>query len=493
MLRKIRIALAALFFIAITALFVDPTGTVAGWFGWMAKLQFLPSVLALNVAVIVGIILLTLIFGRLYCSVICPMGVFQDLVSHLRGRIARRNRFRFGFTKELKWLRYGVWVIFVIAIFAGVQAFVAILAPYSAYGRMVSSFFGSGLKAMPVVVVAVVTLVAIFAAAWFGGRAYCNAICPVGTTLGFFSRFALLRPVIDLKKCEGCGLCGRSCKSSCIDTKSKKIDGSRCVACFDCIGICRAGAISYKFAYGNKSGAEPVSEKANAEALSSQTKAKAEPLSSQTKANADSSRRAFLTVGALALGTAAMNAQDKKRDGGFATILPKTKPERAQRLVPFGSRSVKDFYDRCTACQLCVCQCPNKVLRPSTDLEHFMQPEMSYEKGYCRPECVRCSDVCPAGAILPITPEEKTAIHIGTAQVDYDLCVVNRDGVKCGNCARHCPAGAIMMVRKDPDDANSLMIPTVNESRCIGCGACENLCPSRPLSAITVNGLAEHR
>ena len=122
-----------------------------------------------------------------------------------------------------------------------------------------------------------------------------------------------------------------------------------------------------------------------------------------------------------------------------------------------------------------------------------MQPEMSYEKGWCRIECNKCSQVCPSGPIRPYSIEEKTTMHIGTAKVDPELCVVNRDGVSCGNCARHCPAGAIMMVRKDPSDKDSLRIPAVNESRCIGCGACEFLCPSRPISAIKVNGLSEHK
>ncbi|MEE3407422.1 MAG: 4Fe-4S dicluster domain-containing protein, partial [Candidatus Cryptobacteroides sp.] len=122
----------------------------------------------------------------------------------------------------------------------------------------------------------------------------------------------------------------------------------------------------------------------------------------------------------------------------------------------------------------------------------LMQPEMGYEKGYCRPECTKSSQVCPAGAILPLTPEEKTAVHIGTATVDRSLCVVERNGVSCGNCARHCPVGAIRMVRLDPEDPDSLRIPAVDESRCIGCGACENLCPSRPYSAIHVNGLQVH-
>ena len=174
-------------------------------------------------------------------------------------------------------------------------------------------------------------------------------------------------------------------------------------------------------------------------------------------------------------------------------VLGKNAPERETPLVPFGALSVKDFYQHCTACQLCVSQCPNGVLRPSTSLEHLMQPEMSYERGWCRVECNRCAQVCPSGPIRNYSIEEKTTMHIGVAKVNLDLCVVNRDGVSCGNCSRHCPSGAILMVRKDPSDKDSLRIPTVDESRCIGCGACEFLCPSRPLSAIRVNGLKVHR
>ena len=131
------------------------------------------------------------------------------------------------------------------------------------------------------------------------------------------------------------------------------------------------------------------------------------------------------------------------------------------------------------------------MLRPSSDLSRLMQPEMGYEKGYCRPECTECSQVCPAGAILPLTPEEKTQFHIGTATIERSLCVAE-DGISCGNCARHCPVGAILMVAKDPADDASPMIPVVDEAKCIGCGACENLCPSRPFSAIKVNGLSVH-
>ena len=151
------------------------------------------------------------------------------------------------------------------------------------------------------------------------------------------------------------------------------------------------------------------------------------------------------------------------------------------------------FAQHCTACQLCVSVCPNEVLRPATGLMNLMQPEMSYECGYCRPECTKCAEVCPAGAISPITPADKSAIQIGHAVWIKENCVPLTDGVECGNCARHCPTGAIQMVASEPDSPDSLKIPVVNTERCIGCGACENLCPARPFSAIYVEGHLAHK
>ena len=591
MLRKIRITLAAICFVAVTLLFLDFTGTLHLWFGWLAKIQFLPAVLALNFVVIAILLVLTLLFGRIYCSVICPLGIFQDCVSNLSSR-RKGKKARFSYSKEIKWLRYGVLVLFVIALVAGLNALVALLAPYSAYGRMVQSLlapvwqWGNNLlawiaerqdsyafvtkdvwlKSLPTLIVAAVTFVVVVVLAWRNGRTYCNTICPVGTTLSFFSRFAMFRPVIDKSKCKSCHACERKCKAACIDVDNHKIDYSRCVDCFDCIDSCRLGALKYRFAWGrgvgsgstgaktpqnapvgskmtsdgSKNGqnrssaaptpvAEPVVRQGSptVSCIRSTCHKVAEPVVRQGSPTAevtdngkgvstidatssvaepveatDKGRRAFLVGGAAVIGGSLLSSipmraeeeeiKDKKRDGGFAEVLPKKAPNRKTPITPFGSESVEKFYKHCTACQLCVTVCPNNVLRPSSRLEHLMQPEMSFEKGYCRPECVKCSEVCPAGAILKITPEEKTEWKVGTAGVDYDLCVVNRDGVSCGNCAHHCPVGAIRMVRKNPDDEKSPRIPSVNEEKCIGCGACENLCPSRPISAITVNGYSVH-
>ena len=168
-------------------------------------------------------------------------------------------------------------------------------------------------------------------------------------------------------------------------------------------------------------------------------------------------------------------------------------PERDIHPVPAGAKSIKNFNNHCTACQLCVSVCPNQVLRPSTDFDTLMLPQMSFERGYCRPECTLCSEVCPTGAICKVNRAEKSSIQIGIAVVNHDNCIVNTDNVSCGNCARHCPAHAVRMVRKDPSDENSLRIPAINENRCIGCGACENVCPARPLTAIHIEGFQTHK
>ncbi len=499
MLRKIRIALAAIFFVGITLLFVGIGHN--GW-GWMAKLQFLPSALALNFVVVAIILLACFLFGRVYCSTICPMGVFQDVVIWLRRTIGKWQRdrgvrklqrmkeqglkpgpeaknlikhFEFKYVPEHTWVRYIFLVLSLVSLFVSGQMLIALIAPYSAYGRIVRSIVGlvSGSVAVPLLVTGLVTLVFIACCAWFWGREYCNTICPVGTTLSLVSRFALFRPTIDLSKCTNCGRCGRGCKASCLDTVNHKIDYSRCVACFDCIGRCKEGALKYRFV-GFKGGNSP-SRPAN------------DGTAAGNDGKADAGRRAFIATTAF-VGTA-LAAKAQHGQGGLAEVVPKQAPVRGTRLVPPGAGSVKSFYDHCTACQLCVSACPNQVLRPSTDFSHFLQPEMGYENGYCRPECHACSDVCPAGAIRPLQPGQKQTIQIGLAHVNLELCIAAAGKDRCGNCSYHCPSGAIRMV---DFEGSPYKIPTVSEAQCIGCGACEKLCPSRPVSAITVRGNSVH-
>lgn len=494
MLRKIRIILAAVMFIGITLLFLDFTGTMHHWVAWMPKLQFLEAVLALNVVVIVALIVLTLVFGRIYCSVICPLGVMQDIIGWL-GKKQKKNRY--SYSKAMSWLRYTMLGIFgiglVLSFFAGIGIVVQLLAPYSAFGRIATNllqpvylagnnlladlaeqynsyaFYHSELwmRSLPALIIAAVTLIILFILAWRNGRTYCNTICPVGTTLSFLSRYSWMKIQFDSDKCRNCSLCSKNCKAACIDFKSHSVDYSRCVVCGDCVESCKFGALAYK-PY-NK-----VHESRNAN-------------------QPDLGRRSFL-IGATLASTAVLAQEKKKVDGGLAAIAKRVVPERQTALTPPGSLSAEHLASHCTGCQLCISECPNQVLRPSTSLLTMMQPTMSYELGYCRPECTRCSEVCPADAIQRIDPIEKSSIQIGHAVWVKQNCVSVNDGVQCGNCARHCPTGAIEMVPMDANDGDSPLIPSINEAVCIGCGACENLCPGKDgQSAIVVEGHEVHK
>lgn len=451
-----RRSLAVLVLAAFVALFLDPSGQLRHLLGWLPKAQLLPAVLACNVVLVVAVLLVTFVVGRVYCAVVCPLGILQDVFSWLGGRFLKK---RFRYRRPQNWVRYAVLAAFVLLVVLGFSGVAALIAPYAMFGRILSIGRVAGL----VTVVGAVSLGVILVSAVLYGRMWCNTVCPVGSLLSLVSRFSLFAPRIDASKCVGCRKCEHGCKSSCINIDNHTVDTSRCVDCWHCLNNCRFGAIG----------------------LGLRRSAEAAPASGAD--TVDASRRKFLATTAV-VGTAlAVEAQEQKLDGGLAAIAGRQAPARQVPLKPFGARGLKSFSARCVGCQLCVSHCPEHVLRPSASLERFMQPEMNYSDGYCRMACTRCSEVCPAGAIERITPEEKTSISIGVAVTLHDNCLSAR-GVDCGACARHCPSGAIMMV-PGPD---GFSLPAVNESRCLGCGACEYYCPARPVGAIFVEGRERH-
>lgn len=497
MLRKLRILLATVSFILITLLFLDFTGTIHAWFGWMAKLQMVPAMLASSIVIIIAIAIITILFGRIYCSVICPLGIYQDGIAHIAEK-RKKNRYRF---RQSKKYRYFIALAFFLLIAFEFTSVAIFIEPYSIFGRIASNIFSPiyrlinnvlayfaerwnsyafyhvdvYIKSLPIFIISIAYFLIITILAFVKGRWYCNNICPVGALLGCLSKFSVFKLHFNTEKCNSCGLCEKNCRCSAIDAKNHIIDYSKCVMCFNCVSGCKRGAMEYS--------AKPKSfaNKENSEHLEN------------SECTGKTSRKTFITTIATLAAASTIKAQEKVVDGGLATIEKKKAPKRETPIKPAGSVSLENFSSRCTGCQLCVQACPNDVLRASSKLETFMQPEMSYERGYCRPECTKCSEVCPAGAIIKVTREQKTAIQIGHAVWIGQNCVPLRDGVACGNCAKHCPSGAIKMMLYDPNDETSPKIPIINEERCIGCGACEHVCPARPFSAIYVEGNLIHK
>ncbi len=495
MLKKLRVLLATISLILITLLFLDFSGALHTYFGWMAKLQFVPAMLASSFVIVIAIVVITLLFGRIYCSVICPLGIYQDCIAHVAEK-RKKNRYSF---KRSKRYRYYIGLAFFLLIAFGFTSIAIFIEPYSIFGRFASNLFSPVyrlinnmlayfaerwnsyafyhvdvyIKSLPMFIIAIAYFLIITVLALVNGRWYCNSICPVGALLGSLSKFSVLKPRFDEKKCISCGLCEKNCRCSAIDAKNHKIDYTKCVTCFNCVSKCNKGAMRY--------------------GINKEVKSVKDMNGFNDDNEGKTSRKTFLTTMAVLATASTLKAQEKVVDGGLATIVKKKAPKRHTPLKPAGSESFDNFTSRCTGCQLCVQSCPNDVLRASTRLETLMQPEMSYERGYCRPECTACSEVCPAGAIKKVTREEKTSIQIGHAVWVGQNCLPLHDGVECGNCAKHCPSGAITMMPYDPDDATSPKIPIINEERCIGCGACEHVCPARPFSAIFVEGNVVHR
>ena len=238
-------------------------------------------------------------------------------------------------------------------------------------------------------VIGLVTFLLIGFLAWKHGRTWCNTMCPVGTLLGFVSRFSLFKIRIDENKCTHCMICGTKCKASCIDSKNQKIDYTRCVDCFDCLGSCKEGALVYSLP------------------AATLKKKKRQEKEEQPSAS-DLSKRRFLLAG-LTTAAAAPKVMAQAQDA-LATASGKKSDKRLTPITPPGSISQAHLQAHCTSCHLCVSKCPSHVLKPAFmeyGLEGVMQPMMYFEKGFCNYDCTVCGDVCPNGCLLYTSPSPR--------------------------------------------------------------------------------------
>lgn len=492
MLKKIRLIVSIILFSLITLYFLDFRGILPGRLQFLAQLQFIPALLAVNLIILAFLVVLTLLFGRVYCSSICPMGIYQDIVAWLSKRFTKKKKYHFSKAKTV--LRWSVLGVTLISFLAGFTFLTGLLDPYGAYGRIATHIFrpaylaGNNLLAaiftsfdnytfyrvsiyalgISSTLIALAMLLVIGILAWRNGRTWCNTICPVGTTLGLLSKYSLFKVTFDDEKCNSCGLCSMKCKASCIDSKNKKIDHSRCVTCFNCIESCNRDAMKYRMVLPGKK---------------SQTKQ--EPAFSYVKEDqpSDPSKRRFLSA-TLVTGLAAGKLLAQEVTHG---VSDKMELKRKTPIAPPGALSFEHLREKCISCHLCVSKCPSHVIKPSF-LEYgvggMMQPKLYFDHGFCNYDCTVCGEVCPTGAILPLTKEEKHHTQMGQVQFIINNCIVYYDETSCGACSEHCPTQAVHMVPYK----GSLTIPEIDQSICVGCGGCEYVCPAIPYKAIYVEG-----
>jgi len=491
-LKNVRVIISIVFILSIALLFFDLSFSIQESFSeYPLFLQFIPSLLKyISLGTLAGtgfifVLLLTLLFGRVYCSTICPLGVLQDIVSYLRRKIRKQY---FSQTKPFTKTRYSILLIVILLFLFGTSLGLNLLDPYSNFGRITSNIFrpiiiginntaSSVLENFNLYSISplefkginifsfIFSILFLSLIIWFSfsyGRLFCNSICPVGTFLGFLSKYSFFKIGIIESNCIECGDCETVCKSSCIESESKNIDFSRCVGCFNCFDICPSIGISYIPRYKNDKSDNHHSSK----------------------------RNFFKNVGIFILGSQIILKAQEKIEIYKKNTVPVL---RSSPVSPPGSISIENFTDNCTACHLCIASCPTQVLQPSF-LEYgllgIMQPRMDYKSGYCNFDCTICSDVCPSSAIISINQESKKTIQLGEVKFIKDNCVVYTQKTDCGACAEHCPTKAVKM---ELDVEVNLKAPITDEKICVGCGACEFACPTIPYKAIYVEGNVIHQ
>lgn len=490
-IKKLRVFISLTFLVFFTCLFIDAWHIIpADVIRMLVSIQLVPVILKgifvggmLILAIVVILVGITLLFGRVYCSTICPLGVMQDLLMRLRRKFS--PRWRFSYLTPPHWLQYAVLGIAVLLLLLGSTMVIGdLLEPFSNYGRLASGLalpavilsnnFIADLSAkagmyllyhVPLhlnspwaISLSLLFLLTLGYLSMTEGRLYCNTFCPTGAILSLLARISAYKFVIKDSSCNDCGACDKVCKAQCINSKDRRIDFAACVMCFNCLRSCPEDAIAFERRHFSLSGVTSIRE------------------SAEEKEHVRG-RREFIKE--LTIPTATLLIVPGLAQTGAAMTGHKSP------ITPPGSINIRHFTTICTSCHLCVNSCPTGVLQPSFleyGLSGVFQPKMDYTVNYCNYDCVICGEVCPTGAIKLLDVNSKKLVQIGKAQLTKDDCVVVSKKKDCAACSEHCPTKAVHTVPYE----NGLRLPEVDDSICIGCGACEYSCPVIPRKAIIV-------
>ena len=438
------IALAVL--VLFVYVYLSPGLSANGLLALLAGGQFSAALYGTGIAGFALIILaLTLVCGRLYCSVLCPLGTAQELFWRCGSLLLRKKGIaRRGYTSPSR-ARYAVPLLAGLGMVFSFTPLIVIFDPISTFGRGIVALRGALSSGLPgggaeaFTLILVVPMALILLTAFFRGRAFC-AWCPVGLTLGLFSSAAPLGMRVS-SRCVSCGLCEKKCPAGCIDSKEKRIDSERCVLCFSCAAVCPTGSAAY-----GMRGTAAVSGEA---------------------------RRVFLKGAgkvSLVCGAAYLLGPGLKlfpRQAAAGAKLP---------ILPPGAKNLRHYASRCIGCYACAASCPVDILKAKSRL----RPEMDYTSAACQFNCVECGRVCPSGAITRLSVDEKHRTRVALSTLYFERCIVNTRHESCGACAEVCPTGALTMIPYGESGIPFLTRPVYDERYCIGCGACLAACPAEP-------------
>jgi ferredoxin len=410
-------------------------GAALAAMGWTISLLFA-----------LGLLLLTLVGGRLFCGWACPLGTCIDLVDAAAGSTVRLAR--------LRRLKLHLLVLLGGAAAGGVMLTWA-LDPMNWAARIAGLFSPGFLEAGWLVGLALALVVLELA---LGRRGFCRVLCPLGALLGVVARFSLYRRDLRSPGCTDCGSCVTNCPAAAIGSSPAEGPGAylrgECIHCRRCEQGCAAGAVSFRYF---------------------------QPTAPQL----DRPRRDLL----LSLGGGAALAVALRTGVGLGDGV-----RQRPGLRPPGSVAENALVRRCIRCGSCLRICPTRTLTAAgadAGLLAFQTPLLVPRLGGCRDDCNACGEICPSGAIRPLPLPEKRALRIGQARIDRQRCLPHARARACLVCLAACPFEAIRLERAGPTTpwGDPLQLPAVDTERCTGCGLCEAACPLAGEAAVRVVGI----
>lgn len=446
--------------------------------GRIFLLIFIPAII---------VILITVLFGRIFCGYFCPMGITidcSDRIINLKKKKGKGKESLYKLKYFLLFFMIGAGILGVSAIFIGaplslITRFYALLIHpllsllgeigldlihpiaehFEMYGLLFTEIHAPRYSTLFFILL---LFAAIFYAGKINSRFWCRYLCPSGAMLAIFSRMPLVKRVVS-DDCTKCGKCVRSCPMGAIDAKSPDSTSfAECIGCMTCKDICPENAVAFKITGINKNenpGFLPE-------------------------------RRSLLYSGVSGALFATVNLSGINSlygKPGVGRVAPKG------LVRPPGSRPEKEFLALCVRCGECMASCPNNALQPiwfEAGTEGLFSPRLLPKRGACSPDCNNCGSVCPTSAIRPLEILDRRWAKTGTARIMREMCLAWEHQKRCMVCDEVCPYSAIKF--RD-EQGNPVPVPEVIEERCSGCGFCEHHCPVQNQSAIFVTPMGAQR